>query len=50
MKNRPELGWNYLYTGYTGTTINTLSGNKVFPFIKEDMGVADALAKKELKS
>jgi len=48
-RKNPEIGWNYLYTGFTGTTTPALSGNKKFPFIKEDQGVASSLSKKELK-
>ena len=50
MQKGYEIGWNYLDTAYSGTTTNRLSGNEVFPFIAEDIGVASTLAQKELKS
>jgi hypothetical protein len=43
-----EVGYNYLNTGYTGTSSAKLSGNADFEFLDEDRGVAEWLANYEM--
>jgi len=38
-----ELGYQILYTGFTGTYNSTLSGNEFFPIINNDRGTAENL-------
>jgi len=48
-----EIGWNYLNTGFTGTSSSGLSGlgpNSDFTFVQQDMGVAEILKNFELTS
>jgi len=45
-----EVGWNYLNTAHTGISSASLSGNTDFPFVAEDVGVAELLANFELSS
>jgi hypothetical protein len=49
--NGQEVGYNYLQTGFTGTSSASLSGSAdgtTFPFIAEDQGVAEWLANYEM--
>ncbi len=46
--NGQEVGYNYLQTGYTGTSSASLSGSTDFPFLAEDSGVAEWLANYEM--
>tara|TARA_A100001201_G_scaffold17801_3_gene20453 strand:- start:831 stop:1022 length:192 start_codon:yes stop_codon:yes gene_type:complete len=45
-----ELGYQYLDSRFTGTSTCKLSGNELFPFTNQDMGVANLLANTELQS
>jgi len=46
--NEKELGYNYLQTGYTGTSSASLSGGTDFTMLPEDMGIAELLGNYEM--
>jgi hypothetical protein len=50
LSGNPELGYQFLATGFTGTQSTALSGNTDFTILDQDRGVAQLLANFELNS
>jgi len=50
LSSNPELGYQFLATGFTGTQSTALSGNTDFTVLDQDRGVAQLLANFELNS
>ena len=48
MNDKPEVGYNYLDTRFSGTSSLALSGNEHFPILPEDSGTASTLTDTEL--